>query len=275
LDIYGGTNVTGTNWEEIDKLAKEWISFAGTKLKDSFEDKLKIEIKTNPNDLVTNMDKWTEQFFYSKIRETFPNHRILGEEGSGHDITDMKGIVWIIDPIDGTLNFIHQQRNFAISIGIFEDGIGKIGLIYDVVHNELYHGIKGKGVYLNEVELSPLVPVSIEESIIAVNASWVASNRHLEPHKLQSLVKRVRGTRSYGSAAIELASVAAGRVDAYITMRLAPWDFAAGVILIEELGGITSDLFGNKLDFLGKGSVFVSKPGLHEKILHEHILDSE
>jgi myo-inositol-1(or 4)-monophosphatase len=260
-----------TNWQEIDTYAKKWIKQAGERLKTSFEEKLNIETKTNPNDLVTNMDKETEQFFMDKITETFPGHRILGEEGMGHEVKDLKGIVWIIDPIDGTMNFIHQQRNFAISIGIFEDGIGYIGMVYDVVHDELYHAIKGQGAYMNEKELPALTPGRVSETILSLNATWVTKNRRIDPSILGPLVRDVRGTRSYGSAALELAFVAAGRLDAYITMRLAPWDFAGGTILIDEVGGEVTDLYGDPLDFINGGPVFVSKPGLHKEISEKYL----
>ena len=101
------------------------------------------------------------------------------------------------------MNFVHQKRHFAISIGIFEDGKGKIGLIYDVMQDELYHAFSGKGAYLNNTPLAPL-KASIEEAIIAINATWVTENRRIDPSILAPLVKRVRGTRSYGSAALEL-----------------------------------------------------------------------
>lgn len=257
--------------KELENYAKQWIIEAGQKIRDSFETKLEIEMKTNPNDLVTNIDKETEEFFVNKIKKNFPEHRILGEEGVGHDLQDLKGIVWIIDPIDGTLNFIYQQRNFAISLAIYEDGVGKIGLIYDVVHDELYHAIKGEGAYLNEKKLLPLPDeVQVKEAIISINSSWIINNNKMDPKLLANLVTNVRGTRSYGSAAIELAYVAAGRLDAYITMRLAPWDFAAGTILVEEVGGIVSDVYGKKLDYIKGGSLFVAKPKLHTTILKDY-----
>ncbi len=254
------------NYSEIDTYAKDWIMTAGKRLKSSFEENLNIETKANANDLVTNMDKEIEQFFLDNITETFPTHRILGEEGMGKRITDLKGVVWIIDPIDGTMNFVHQQRNFAISIGIYEDGVGKIGLIYDVVQNELYHAIKGKGAYLNNMKLTNLKKVSISEMILSINATWLMENKRVDHQILTPIIKDVRGTRSYGSAAIEMAFVASGRIDAYMTMRLAPWDFAAGSILIEEVGGEITTMSGNPLDYLNGSSLFVSKPGLHQAI---------
>ncbi|WP_335870459.1 inositol monophosphatase family protein [Bacillus sp. 2205SS5-2] len=260
-----------SNWNEIDTYAKRWIEEAGKIIKLSFIQQLKIETKSNANDLVTNMDKDTEQFFIEKINEHFPDHRILGEEGFGNQIEDTKGVIWIIDPIDGTMNFVHQQRNFAISIGIYEDGVGMVGYIYDVVHNELYHAQKGKGAYMNEEKLPNLPSVELNEAVIAFNALWLTTNKHMEPSRLAPLVRDVRATRSYGSAALEMAYVAAGRLDAYLTMRLAPWDFAAGKILIEEVGGKVTNLSGEPLAVVEKSSLIVGKANLHHEILHNYL----
>ncbi|MED3552343.1 inositol monophosphatase family protein [Cytobacillus praedii] len=262
-----------TKWKEIDRNAKSWIMEAGQRIKQSFSKTLTIETKSNANDLVTDIDKNTEQFFIKKIKEHYPDHKILGEEGFGDDISDLKGIVWIIDPIDGTMNFIHQQRNFAISIGIYEDGIGQVGLIYDVVHDELYHTIKGNGVFLNELPLPSLQEVQVNEAIIGINATWVTENKRINPLLLAPLVKHARGTRSYGSAAIEMAYIASGRMDAYISLRLAPWDIAAGIILVEELGGIATTLKGAPLNLLEKNSLFISKPGLHKDVMKNYLND--
>ncbi|ADP31976.1 inositol-1-monophosphatase [Bacillus atrophaeus] len=260
-----------TNWTEIDEIAKKWVREAGSRIKQSMHENLTIETKSNPNDLVTNIDKETEKFFIDRIQETFPGHRILGEEGQGDELHSLDGVVWIIDPIDGTMNFVHQQRHFAISIGIFENGKGKIGLIYDVVHDELYHAFSGKGAYMNETKLVPLQETSIEEAILAINATWVTENRRIDPSVLAPLVKRVRGTRSYGSAALELANVAAGRIDAYITMRLAPWDYAAGCILLNEVGGLYTTIDGESFTFLENHSVLAGNPSIHRTIFEEYL----
>ncbi|MDQ0231319.1 inositol monophosphatase family protein [Metabacillus malikii] len=260
-----------TNWKEIDEKAKIWVREAGQRIRDSFESTLSIQFKSNPNDLVTNMDKEIEQFFIRKIQETYPSHRILGEEGYGHQIDTTDGIIWIIDPIDGTMNFVHQQRNFAISIGIYENGIGYIGLIYDVVHDELYHALRGEGAFMNEIRLPMLKQVSIEEAILGINPVWVTENPRVDYELIAPIVRKVRGTRSYGSAALECAYVAAGRLDGYLTMRLAPWDFAAGIILIEEVGGVVSDINGEKLDILSKSSFFGGEKQFHQQIVKDYI----
>lgn len=263
------------DWEYIDLQAKQWVMEAGDKIRDSFTETLNIQTKSNPNDLVTNIDKEIEQFFINKIRKTFPNHRILGEEGFGDEVNNLDGVVWIIDPIDGTMNFIHQQRNFAISLGVYENGIGKIGIIYDVAHGELYHAITGKGAFMNDTELPPLNKVTVKESIIALNATWVMENHRIDHNLLIPLVKEARGTRSYGTAALEMVFVATGRVDAYISMRLSPWDVAAGSVIIEELGGVVTNLRGNKLDFLSKDSLLVAKPGLHQSIIKDYLKEGK
>ncbi|MFO1445753.1 inositol monophosphatase family protein [Bacillus sp. Bva_UNVM-123] len=256
-----------TNWLEIDQNAKSWIKEAGEMIKQSFSHTLTIETKSNKDDLVTNIDKNTEKFFIKKIKENYPEHRILGEEGFGDKIEDLNGVIWMLDPIDGTMNFIHQQRNFAISIGIYENGVGKIGLIYDVVHDELYYATKGHGAFINELPLPKLKNATISEAIIGINATWIVENQRIDSSILSPLVKHARGTRSYGSAAIEMAYVASGRLDAYISMRLSPWDIAAGLILVEELGGVATTLKGEPLNLLEKNSLFISKSGLHEEIM--------
>ncbi|WP_059169999.1 inositol monophosphatase family protein [Bacillus sp. FJAT-27445] len=257
--------------EHVYEQAKKWILEAGEKIRSSFDKTLNIHTKSDPNDLVTDIDRDTEKFFIEKIREVFPGHRILGEEGFGDTLSDLDGVVWIIDPIDGTMNFIHQQRNFAISIGIYENGIGKIGLIYDIAHDELYHSKAGGGAFLNGRELPKLERAKVEESIVALNITWVLENKMVDHNLFIPLVRKARGTRSYGSAALELVYVATGRVNAYISPRLAPWDYAGGAIIVEELGGIVTDLHGSRLDMLNKSSVFAAGPGLHGEILEQYL----
>ncbi|WP_018662948.1 inositol monophosphatase family protein [Heyndrickxia acidiproducens] len=261
-------------WKEMDTYVRQWIREAGDRIIESFESPLVIETKSDRNDLVTNIDKETEQFLIRKIRTTFPEHRILGEEGFGEEIKDAGGVIWILDPIDGTVNFVHQKRNFMISIGVYEDGIGKLGYIYDVVHQELYSARAGKGAYFNGIPLPKLKENRLEDTILALNPTYVVSNRKMAPSKLAELVRDVRATRSYGSAALEMAYVAAGRLDAYMTMQLSPWDFAAGKILIEEVGGIVTDIYGKPLNILENSSVFASKPQLHETILRRYAPES-
>ncbi|WKA53637.1 inositol monophosphatase family protein [Planococcus shixiaomingii] len=255
----------------MDLYIKSLIKEAGHIIRNSFVTELIIEAKSDANDLVTNMDKEIEQFFITRIRRDFPGHRVFGEEGLGDVIEDLEGMVWLLDPIDGTMNFIHQKSNFAISLGVYEDGVGKLGYIYDVVNDNLYHAVEGEGAYINDERLSPLTETSLEKSIVGINATWVTPNRYIRHEDSIRLIRDVRGTRSYGSAALELAFLATGRIDAYISMRLSPWDIAGGIIIAREVGAIATNFSGEPANLLTQDTFIAANPSVHSKILNEYI----
>lgn len=259
------------NWELIDRYAKSLIKEAGHRIRNSFFDRIHIDSKSNANDLVTNIDREIEQFFIGQIQSDFPGHKILGEEGYGDDITSLDGVIWMLDPIDGTMNFVHQKRNFAISLGIYHEGVGVLGYIYDVVHDELYHAKKGEGAYFNDEKLPMLGDRLVSDAVIGINARWIMPNSYFDHKKLMALVAACRGTRSYGSATMELAYVVTGRLDAYISMRLSPWDIAGGMIIAQEVGAITTNLKGIRNSLLGQDSFIVARPGLHHDIVTNYI----
>lgn len=255
----------------MDKYIKSLIKEAGHRIRSSFLTDITIESKSNANDLVTNMDKEIEQFFIGRIRRDFPGHRIFGEEGFGDDIQSSEGVIWLLDPIDGTMNFVHQKRNFAISLGIYVDGIGKLGYIYDVVNDDLYHGVKDGGAYYNDEQMKPLLETEITESIVAMNATWTIPNRYLDNDAIIQLIRDVRGTRSYGSAALELAYLASGRVDAYISMRLSPWDIAGGMVIAQEVGAVTTNFKGDPANLLKQDTFIAANPTIHRELLKKYI----
>lgn len=255
----------------MDRYIKSLIKEAGHKIRNSFLSDISIESKSDANDLVTNIDKEIEQFFISRINRDFPGHRIFGEEGFGDHIEDQNGVIWLLDPIDGTMNFVHQKRNFAISLGIYEDGVGKLGYIYDVVNDDLYHGVQGGGAYYNDERLRPLGTTTIEESILAMNATWAVPNRHFDHSGTLKLIQDVRGIRSYGSAALELAYLASGRIDAYISMRLSPWDIAGGMVIAREVGAIATNFRGEPGNLLEQDTFLVANPSIHSRILEDYI----
>ncbi len=248
--------------------AIEWVREAGEVIRDKMYGPLDIETKSNANDLVTKLDKETEQFFVAKVKSKFSGHFIHGEEGYGDSPTSLDGTVWIIDPIDGTMNFVHQKRNFAISVGIYHDGVGEIGLIYDVMANVLYHAKKGEGAYKDDVQLPSLPEIgNINEAIIGMNHFWLCENKLIEEQVMQKFVKDIRGTRTYGSAALEFAYTAEGIIDGYISMRLSPWDVAAGIVIVNEVGGITTDIDGKIVNMLDKSTILTCNSVLQKKIL--------
>ncbi|MYL32987.1 inositol monophosphatase [Pontibacillus yanchengensis] len=258
--------------QQIYQQAKSWVLEAGERIRAKMDKPIVIETKSSPNDLVTELDQETERFFIERVRDQYPDHQVLGEEGFGDDIDHVQGTVWIVDPIDGTMNFVHQKQHFAISVGIYQDGVGEIGLIYDVMKDCLYHAKRGEGAYKNDSKL-PLLPEDrkLEQSIIGLNHFWSIDNKLVHKEGLQSLIRKARGTRSYGSAALEFAFVAEGIVDAYVTMQLSPWDIAAGVILVQEVGGITTQADGEPITLLDKNSIITCNSAIHQEIIDEHI----
>jgi len=255
----------------LDSFAKKIIQEAGRRIRNSYSYDLEIETKSNKNDLVTNIDRETESFFVEQINSFDPTHKIIGEEGMGEKASSLKGVVWIIDPIDGTMNFVKQHRHFFISVGIYIDGVGKLGYIFDVMREDLFYAIDGEGAWYNDSPMRKLQPLSIDEAVIGINASWVTPNPKINHEKLIDLIRTVRGTRSYGSACMEIAFVVSGKLDAYISMRLAPWDVGAGIIIAKEVGAIATNLKGETFDLMNQDTFIIANPYIHEKLLKEYI----
>lgn len=251
--------------------AKEWVLEAGANIRKKINEPMVINTKSNPNDLVTETDKETEKFFADNIRGKYPRHLLLGEEGYGDDVSSLNGIVWIIDPIDGTMNFVHLKKHFAISIGIFHNGIGEIGLIYDVMADVLYSAQKGEGAYKNDVKLKRLSEnVLLEESIFAFNHNLLCESSDFDRNIIESLVNNIRGCRIIGAAALDIAHVAEGIFDGFISKGLSPWDVAGGTVILNEVGGITSRNTGARINMLDRGTVVACNKALHEKLVENY-----
>jgi len=256
-----------TNWQDIHDHVVEWVLEAGVELRQAVKGQLDVNSKSSPNDLVTNMDRQIEQFFIQKIRTSYPTHHIVSEEGFGDKVKTTKGVLWFIDPIDGTVNFVHQKRHFAISVGIYADGIGKVAVIYDVMSGDMYHCVAGQGAYMNDERLDELHPKELQTSVLAISGKWLNKNIRIDPEIVRTIGRHARGMRSYGTAAIELAYVACGMLDGYLSMRLSPWDVGAGLILINEVGGKATQVNGNPLQLLENTTVLVGRKGVHGDML--------
>lgn len=251
------------NLDHMYDTAIRWTREAGEFIKKKMYESFSVTTKSNANDLVTDVDQAVERLFLEKLKATFPTHRLMGEEGSHKSIHDLNGVVWILDPIDGTINFVHQRCFFAISLGIFVEGKGKIGIVYDVMNDELFSAQTGKGAFINGSSLK-LLPkdTSLHESLISVNTGWL-----LQDDRLRQLAKKARGVRNYGSAALEIAYVAANRLDAYVSFQLSPWDIAGGNIILEEVGGISSNYEGEELTFLQTDTYVAANPAIYKEIM--------
>ena len=243
---------------ELARQVKDWMYEAGELIKERLASPLLVEEKTNKADLVTNVDKETEAFFVAKIREHYPADQILGEEGLGDQITDFSGRIWVIDPIDGTLNFVKQQENFCTMLAVYEDGVGQLGFIYEVMKDELIWGGRGLGVFLNETPLQMGADLKPADGLISVNTQMFLKNTfHTQELALQTL-----GVRMIGCAGIGFKELLKGNQSAYMS-HLQPWDYAPGKVLADELGFITVDLAQeNSLDLTQKVYVLSATPAM-------------
>ncbi len=202
---------------------------------------LQVSLK-GPANFVSAADKRAEEMLYSDLSKARPGYGFIGEEGGVREGQD-KTHTWIVDPLDGTTNFLHGIPQFAISIALQREGVIIAGVIYNPASDELYIAERGKGAFLNEHRLRVAGRKNLDDCVIACGLPHIGRGDHeLSRRELAALQPRVAGLRRFGAAALDLAYVAAGRLDGYWERNLKPWDMAAGVILIREAGGVVSDI---------------------------------
>jgi len=240
--------------------AKEIVYQAGAFLRDHLYDDLDVLQKSSPTDLVTQMDSFIQDDLVGKILAQYPDDAILAEENDlRHDIVD--GNVWVIDPIDGTNNFVAQQEDFAVMLAYFEDGVGKFGVIYDVMKGDCYHGGGAFPPCRNNDPLPTFKRKPLQEFLVAGNSGMFETNEW----GLGDLGRAALGVRVYGSAAISFAKVLSGRLLTYITY-LQPWDYAAASILGESLGYRLLTVSGDPADFKTRQPVMMVPIEMQEEI---------
>lgn len=227
-------------------------------------DTLKIATK-GPNDFVTETDQRCEQEIISIIRKAFPTHGFIGEEGGTQAGDDY---IWIIDPIDGTRNFIHGFPHFAVSIAVSHKNIIQHGVIYDPVRQELFTASRGKGALLNERRIRVANRKHLNESLFATGFAYRYSKpkNPLAGQVLQSILPICGDIRRAGAATLDLAYVACGRLDGFWELGLHLWDMAAGILLVKEAGGFVCDLAGGE-DYLKTGNILAANPNIARQFL--------
>lgn len=194
-------------------------------------------------DYVTAVDVKVQEFIRERLKESYPQVDFLGEEQTEYHLDSQE--LWILDPIDGTTNFIHDYRCSAISLAYAQKGEILIGVIYQPYADELFYGIKGEGAYCNEMPIHVSGTECMEESLIAVGTSPYHKEMASENFALfQKLFLQCMDIRRSGSAAVDLAWVACGRCDAYLERKLKIWDYAAGLLILKEAGGSMTDFEG-------------------------------
>lgn len=240
---------------------------AGNLLRKAFGEPLTTKEKANPQDIVTQFDHAAETLIIEFIHSQFPAHSFLAEESGSSNGKDAP-VLWIIDPLDGTMNFAHQIPLFAVSIAAVVNGQVEVGVIYHPMTNELYAAQRGRGAFLN----GNLIRVSkTKEMKYAVGCTGFPygekRTRRECADQFIRLIEVGNPIRLIGSATVALSYVAAGRFDAFWGMNLQPWDLAAGRLLVEEAGGSVSHMDGSLHDLFGQSNIVATNKHLHKAML--------
>jgi myo-inositol-1(or 4)-monophosphatase len=239
---------------------------AGEILRKGFGTAFEIYEKTTPLDLVTELDRKSEETIISYIKKQFPMHRFLAEEsGSSDEISHENQVLWIIDPLDGTMNFVHSIPIFTISIAAYAANEVKVGVIYQPITNELFVGEKNRGAYLNGRQLHVSGISQMEKAVMATGFPYDLDEVSIS--YIEQLLKAGNPIRILGSAALNLAYVASGRFDVYWGSNLHPWDVAAGILLVEESGGTVTHYNGKPHMILDNPTIIASNSLLHQQVL--------
>jgi myo-inositol-1(or 4)-monophosphatase len=260
---------TENRFDEFEKVARSAIVEAGSLIRGRLGSISFLQVQSKaPFDYVTAVDKESETLIVDRILGHFPDHYIMSEETANQGLQN--GISWVIDPLDGTTNFIHGFPFVAVSIAVCEDKRPVLGFVLDPVRGELFSARRGGGAHLNGERIHTSEPRSLQDALIATGFPH-RTRGLLDPYlnTFRSIFSRVSGIRRAGAAALDLAYVAAGRVDGFWEAGLKAWDIAAGSLLASEAGGYVSDFWGSG-DYLHNGHV-VSGTALVYPFLFEQV----
>jgi myo-inositol-1(or 4)-monophosphatase len=236
---------------------------AGALLSNFLERKIGFELK-GTHDLVTEADRASERLVVERLRTHFPSHGIVAEEGGGHESSSQ--FRWYVDPLDGTTNFAHGFPVFNVTLALEQAGEIIAGVVFDPTRQELFTAEKGGGAYLNNRRIHVSKVPRLESSLVATGFPNRRRHENVNIHFYYQMAMITHGVRRAGAAAIDLAYVACGRLDAFWEFGLNPWDMAAGLLLIHEAGGHSSDMWGGPSSVQGP-HLLADNGVLHEEIL--------
>lgn len=214
-------------------------------------------------DLVTRVDRGSQELIVREIETSFPGHSILAEEGFRKE-KDSE-FTWIIDPLDGTVNFVHRIPFFCVSIALYRSGAPYIGVCYNPMSGELFRSCLGEGAYLNDRRIRVSETDTLIESVLATGFPYVHDEIDAVMARFGRVVRASQGVRRFGSAALDLCYVAAGMLDAFWETGLKPWDMAAGAAIVLEAGGMVTSLERKDFD-LERGNILASNRKVHEEL---------
>jgi myo-inositol-1(or 4)-monophosphatase len=253
--------------EQIKNTLLKAAHSAAAILREYFEGTFLIESKDTINNLVTEVDKKSEVAIINVIREAYPDHYILSEE-AGELSTD-SNYKWIIDPIDGTVNFAHGIPICCISIGVEKDGVIMMGCVFNPFMNELFFAEKGKGAFLNGKPITVSKKAELESACLVTGFPYRWAKIDIDPIPVfERFIRKGLPVRRLGSAAIDLCWVACGRFDAFWEYNLNPWDIAAGYLIIEESGGTVTNFKGEPYSVYHKETL-ATNGHIHQQMLDE------
>ncbi|MDP6540395.1 MAG: inositol monophosphatase family protein [Planctomycetota bacterium] len=239
---------------------------AGAIQRDRYGTELDIQTKQSSIDLVTEVDRACEALIVEGIEDARPGDSILAEEGSGREQAGAD-LRWVIDPLDGTTNFAHAYPRFCVSIGVERRGEPWIGVVYDPLLDELYQAVRSEGARMNGRAIAVSTEDDLSRAFLCTGFAYdVRRSQQDNIAEFASFLKAARALRRDGSAALDLCYVAAGRFDGFWEFKLSPWDVAAGCLIVEEAGGLTSDVAGGQAHWGGR-SVVASNGVLHDAML--------
>jgi myo-inositol-1(or 4)-monophosphatase len=221
-----------------------------------------LETKSSPTDVVTAADKAVEALLVARITAARPEDGILGEEGAGSPGTS--GYRWVVDPIDGTVNYLYGIPQWAVSIGVEDSAGTAVGVVFDPAKGELWQAVRGSGAWLNGVRLSCSSVDSLAGALVGTGFGYDEKRRAVQARLLPSLLPAVRDIRRLGAGSLDLCSVAAGRLDAYFEQGLSPWDLSAGGLIAAEAGAVVTGLRGRPA---GYDLVVAAGPGVVAELL--------
>lgn len=218
------------------------------------------------NDYVTNIDQQAEQIIIETLRKAYPHHSVLGEE-SGLDSDDSE-YLWIIDPIDGTRNFLHGFPHFCVSIALQIKDKVEHGVIYDPIRQDLFIASRGAGAYINNKRMRVSNRIELGKSLIGCGFPFRRSEETKQVYfnLFNAMIPHCGDFRRAGSAALDLAYVATGRLDGFIELSLKPWDIAAGALMVKEAGGLVGSLDGGE-NYLKTGDIIAGNPKVFKQLL--------
>lgn len=250
--------------EEICSVARE----CGEIIKNAPREKMKIESKEGPNNFVTEYDKMIQDILEDKLLKIVPDALFIGEEGHTDKFSE-KGRFFIVDPIDGTTNFIKDFHRSCVSIALIEDNRAVLGVIYNPYSDEMFTAEAGKGAFLNGKEIH-VSDQPLDNALIIFGTATYYEDCVEDTFRLaQGFMKAGLDLRRSGSAAIDLCNIAAGRAEVFFEMKLCPWDFAAGALIVTEAGGAVTTIDGRKLRYDGKFPVIAMGSGVDKKACYD------